>query len=132
MMIYGYFLGGTEVSFHPQKGMLGLFTSTNFVGVFYVSIMLGVNLVIANVLVNHIFSQLIRNMSYCFEIVMALTIYHVLNIERVHTGTSMLGVCFYVPGMMMIAGGQGVVQKLEMKINSEIYTASQIKVPNGT
>lgn len=66
MMIYGYYLGGTELSFDPKRGVLGLFTSSNFVSIFYIAIMLGINLVLANVLVNHIFSQVIKNMAYCF------------------------------------------------------------------
>lgn len=37
-----------------------------------------------------------------------------------------MGLCFLVPGMMMIVGGQGSLQKLEMKINSEIYTAETV------
>lgn len=80
--------------------------------------MLGLNLVIANVLVNQIFSQVIRNIAACFEIVITTTIYHLFSIEKLSTGISSLGLCFLVPGMMMIVGGQGSLQKLEMKINS--------------
>jgi hypothetical protein len=112
LVILGYYIGGTEFSFDPRRGVFGLFTSVNFVGVFYVSIMLGINLVMVNVMVNHIFSQVIRNMASCFEMVLVIAIYHLLNIEKVHTGTTMLGVCFLVPGMMMIVGGQGTLQKL--------------------
>ena len=69
-------MGLNEFSFDPYKGIFGLFTSLNFVSIFYVSIMLGLNLIIANVLVNQIFSVFIRNIASCFEIVITSTTFH--------------------------------------------------------
>lgn len=41
LITFGYFFGGSEFSFNTKFGVLGLYTYTNFVNVFYVSIMLG-------------------------------------------------------------------------------------------
>ena len=66
LVVFGYYFGGNEFSFDPKYGVFGLFTSANFVDIFYVSVMLGLNLIIANVLVNQIFSVFIRNIASCF------------------------------------------------------------------
>jgi hypothetical protein len=42
--------------------------------------MLGLNLIIANVIVNKLFSDFIRSMASSFEIVVITTVYHFLSI----------------------------------------------------
>lgn len=49
---FGFFFGGSEFSFHPKFGVMGLFTRDNFVSIFYVSIILGLSLMILLTLVN--------------------------------------------------------------------------------
>ena len=126
LILFAFFMGLNEFSFDPHKGVFGLFTSKNFVSIFYVSIILGLNLILANVLVNQLFSLFIRNMTSSFEIVITTTLFHIFSLEESYSGLTNLGLCFIVPGMMMIIGGQGSLQKLEMKINEEIYTCDNI------
>jgi hypothetical protein len=67
LVMFGYFFGGSSLfSRNPLYGMFGLFTIDNFVMVFYVSIMLGIGLMITNILVNQIFSESIRAMAGIF------------------------------------------------------------------
>jgi hypothetical protein len=66
LLIFAYFFGGNEFSFDPRRGVLGLFTEENFVSVFYVSVMLGLNLMLGNILVDRLFSDFIRNVASCF------------------------------------------------------------------
>lgn len=56
LITFGYFFGGSEFSFNTKFGVFGLYTYTNFVSVFYVSIMLGLTLIMTNILVRQIFS----------------------------------------------------------------------------
>ena len=128
LVVFGYYFGGNEFSFDPKYGVFGLFTSANFVSVFYVSVILGLNLIIANVLVNQIFSAFFINVASCFEIVFTNTFNHVFDLEKLYSGTTTLGLCFLVPGNMMLVGGQGSLQKLEMRINSEIYKSENIMI----
>lgn len=51
LITFGYFFGGSEFSFNTKFGVFGLYTYTNFVSVFYVSIMLGMMLIMTNILV---------------------------------------------------------------------------------
>lgn len=66
LITFGYFLGGNEFSFHPKYGVFGMFTSVNFASIFYVSIMLGLNIMVGSILVEKMFSELIRNIAGCF------------------------------------------------------------------
>jgi hypothetical protein len=91
------------------------------VNVFYVSIMLGLNLIISNLLVDKIFSEFIRNVSSCFEPVITISIYHIFAIEVLTPGMTCLGLAFFVPGMMLIVGGQNYLKKQEIKIDFLIY-----------
>jgi hypothetical protein len=56
LVTFGYFFGGSEFSADVKFGVFGLFTHTNFVSVFYVSVMLGLTLIMTNILVRQIFS----------------------------------------------------------------------------
>lgn len=57
LVTFGYFCGGSVLfSRNPLYGLFGLFTLDNFVMVFYVSIMLGIGLMVTNILINQIFS----------------------------------------------------------------------------
>lgn len=121
LVTIGYFFGGNEFSFDPVIGVFGLFTRENFVSVFYVSIMLGLNLIIGNLLVDKIFSAFIRNVASCFEPIITVSIYHLFSIEVLTPGMASLGLAFIVPGMMLIVGGQNYLKKEEIKINFLIY-----------
>lgn len=65
-MIFGYFFGGSEISANYLYGLFGLFTIQNFVMVFYVSIMLGIGLMLSNILIDQIFSETIRAIAGIF------------------------------------------------------------------
>lgn len=56
LITFGYFFGGNEFSFNVKYGVFGLYTYENFVRVFYVSILLGLTLMLSNILINQIFS----------------------------------------------------------------------------
>lgn len=56
LVTFGYFFGASEFTSNPLTGLFGLFTINNFVMVFYVSIMLGIGLMLSNILVNQMFS----------------------------------------------------------------------------
>jgi hypothetical protein len=66
LVTFGYFFGASEFSRNHLYGLFGLFTIDNFVMVFYVSIMLGIGLMISNILINQIFSETIRAMAGIF------------------------------------------------------------------
>ncbi len=83
--------------------------------------MLGLNLIVGNTLVDKIFSEFIRNVSSCFEPLLTVTIYHIFSIEVLTDGISSLGLAFWVPGMMLIVGGQNYMKKQEIKIDFLIY-----------
>lgn len=87
-----------------------MFTKENFISVFYVSIMLGLNLVIGSILVDKIFSEFIRNIASCFEPIITISIYHIFSIEVLTPGMSCLGLAFLVPGMMLVVGGQNYLK----------------------
>jgi hypothetical protein len=97
------------------------------VNVFYVSIMLGLNLIIGNLLVDKIFSAFIRNVASCFEPIITVSIYHLFSIEVLAPGMACLGLAFMVPGMMLIVGGQNFLKKEEIKINFLIYKEEEMK-----
>lgn len=90
--------------------------------------MLGLNLMIGNVLVDKIFSEVIRNVASCFEIIITTMIYHIFDIEVVHSGMTCLGFSFLVPGMMLIVGGQNQLQNKEFKIDLELYKQDEIEL----
>ncbi len=126
LITFGYFFGGNQFSFNPKNGVFGLFTQQNFVNVFYVSIMLGLNLIIANILLDKIFSQLIRNIASCFQTIITTFIYHIFNIQIIHSGISCLGYAFLIPGMMLIVGGQNYLQNKQAKINFLLYKQQEL------
>jgi hypothetical protein len=66
LVTFGYFFGGSEFSFNTKFGVFGLFTYDNFVSVFYVSIMLGIYLMIVNILTSQIFNDVIINAGFRF------------------------------------------------------------------
>jgi hypothetical protein len=109
------------------RGVFGLFTRENFVSVFYVSIMLGLNLIISSLLVDEIFSKFIRNVASCFEPIITVSIYHLFAIEVIAPGTTCLGLAFIVPGMMLIVGGQNYLAHEEIKINFSLYKQQEIQ-----
>ena len=76
----GYFFGGSEFSFNTKFGIFGLFTYENFVGVFYVSVMLGFYLMIVNILISQIFNDVIINAGISFEIILTSIAWHMLGL----------------------------------------------------
>jgi hypothetical protein len=99
---FGYFFGGSEFSSDPKFGVFGLYTYTNFVSVFYVSIMLGLTMILTNIFVRQIFSELIINVSSRFEIIYSSIFYHILRVEQIPSGMTCIGYCFLVPGLIFI------------------------------
>lgn len=66
LVTFGYFFGGSEFSFNTKYGVFGLFTYERFVSVFYVSIMLGLTLIMTNIIVVQVFSDLIISITARF------------------------------------------------------------------
>lgn len=89
--------------------------------VFYVSIMLGLTLIMTNILVRQVFSELIINIASRFEIVETSVIYHVLGLELVPSGLTCLGYSFIVPGLVFILGGQATLDNKDNQLNFELY-----------
>lgn len=52
-------------------------------------------------------------------------------IEEIYFGYTCLGLCLIVPGTMMIVGGSSSLQKMEMRINEEIYTTEKVKITDN-
>lgn len=80
LMTSGYFFGGSSFDFNTKFGVLGLFTYENFVSVLYVSIMLGLYLMIVNVLTSQIFNDVIINAGFTFELILTAIGWHVLGL----------------------------------------------------
>jgi hypothetical protein len=80
LVTFGYFFGASEFNRNHICGLFGLFTLENFVMVFYVSIMLGIGLMLSNILINQIFSESIRAMSGIFEPLVTSIIFHMLEL----------------------------------------------------
>jgi hypothetical protein len=66
LISFGYFFGGNEFSNNIKFGIFGLFTYENFVNIFYVSVMLGLNLMLVNILISEVFNSLVINVAACF------------------------------------------------------------------
>jgi hypothetical protein len=62
----GYFFGGSEFTNHIKFGVFGLYTYDNFVSVFYVSVMLGLYLILSNIMIAQIFNSVIINVASVF------------------------------------------------------------------
>jgi hypothetical protein len=73
--------------------------------------MLGIGLMITNVLVNQIFSEIIRAMAGVFEPLVTSILYHMLDLEPVPSGLTCIGFSFIVPGQLMIVAGQGIIHE---------------------
>jgi hypothetical protein len=77
---FGYFFGGSELSFDEFYGVFGVLTRENFPSMFYIGIMLGFNLMIGNILIKQIFSRVIIRISNCFTILIMAVLCHLLDI----------------------------------------------------
>ena len=77
---FGYFFGGSDLSFDEYYGVFGVLTRSNLPSMFYVGIMLGFNLTVSNVLLNQIFSSVILRISTCFNILIIGFFCHILKI----------------------------------------------------
>lgn len=85
--------------------------------VFYVSIMLGIGLMLSNILINQMFSESIRAMAGIFEPLVTSIIYHMLALEPVPSGLTCIGFSFMVPGQLMIVAGQSTLHQKPALIN---------------
>ena len=105
----GYFFGGSSFDFNTKFGVFGLFTYENFVSVFYVSIMLGLYLMIVNLLTSQIFNDVIINAGFQFEVILTLIMWHALGLELMPANMTCLGYAFITPGLIFNIGGQGAL-----------------------
>jgi len=105
----GYFFGGSEISFNEYYGVFGLFTGYNFVSIFYVAIMLGINLMLSNILVNQIFSPFIIKMSSSFHTLLIALFLNMFDVELTYSGYTALSFGFIVPGLILILSGQNAL-----------------------
>ena len=109
LVTFGYFFGGSEFSFNTKFGVFGLFTYENFASVFYVSIMLGLYLMIVNILTSQIFNDVIINAGFTFELILTSLAWHALGLERMPANMTCLGFAFITPGLIFNIGGQGAL-----------------------
>jgi hypothetical protein len=117
----GYFFGGSEMSFNEYYGVFGLFSGENFVGIFYVAIMLGVNLMLSNILLNQIFSGFIIKIASSFNILGIALFFNMFNVELTHSGYTAFSYGFIVPGLILILSGQNTLANADIKIDYVIY-----------
>jgi hypothetical protein len=110
MITFGYFFGGSDFDFHWRFGIFSLLSYETFIYVLYPSIMLGLFVMILNVLSAQIFNELIINIATCFKLIISAVIMHVLQLELIMSGITILGFCFIVPGLVFIIGGQGALE----------------------
>jgi len=118
---FGYFFGGSEFTFDPFFGVFGLFTRTNFVGILYVSILLGLWLIIVNTLIAQIFTIVIIDIASTFELIICCCIWNLFGLEKFPPGMTCIGYAFLMPGLVFIIGGRGVLDNVDNKINFELY-----------
>ena len=77
---FGYFFGGSNFSFNPNIGVFGLFTYENFVGILYVSILLGIWMIIVNILIAQIFTTVIIDIASTFELIICCFIWNLFGL----------------------------------------------------
>lgn len=111
-MSFGYFFGASELSFNPNTGIFGLFTIENFVSIFYVSVFLGMGMLITNIFVTQIFSDYMIGFANVFEPIFSSCMYHITNIEPAPSGLTCLAYAFIVPGSLLIIAGRGIITRV--------------------
>lgn len=106
---FGYYFGGSEISFNSYYGVFGIVNEQNFVSIFYVAIMLGLNLMLSNIFITQIFSSYIIKISDSFLILITAVFFHLFNLELTRTGYTSLSFGFFVPGLILILSGQNAL-----------------------
>lgn len=96
------------MSFDPNTGVFGLFTIDNFVSIFYVSVFLGMGMLITNIFVTQIFSAYMIGFANVFEPIFSSCMYHITGIEPSPSGMTCLAYAFIVPGSLLILTGRGI------------------------
>lgn len=114
---FGYFCGGSEISFHPLYGMFGLFTIENFVRIFYVSILLGLGFLFTNIFTYIIFPVAIMSIAGIIEPLVSSILLHMFDSEEIPSGFTCIGFSFMIPGLLMIVAGRNSVLGVPMKFN---------------
>jgi hypothetical protein len=117
---FGYYFGGSELSFNEYNGVFGLFDAANFVTIFYVGIMLGFNLMITSVMLEQIYSLFILDIANSFGPLVTTLLYRLMHLEEVMAYTY-LSFGFFVPGMILILSGNNASQNGEVKIDFVVY-----------
>ena len=101
---FGYYFGGSELSFNEYYGVFGIFDSGNFVTIFYVGIMLGLNLMLSNIMLYEIYSPFILDIANAFGPLVTSLLFRMMDLELVGVYTY-LSFGFFVPGMILILSG---------------------------
>lgn len=114
---FGYFFGGSVFNFNPNFGVFGLFTYENFVNIFYVSVLLGLWMVIANILIAQIFNTVIIDIASTFELLICCFIWDLFGLEHFPPGRTCIGYAFLMPGLVFIIGGKGILDNIDNKLN---------------
>ena len=125
---FGYFFGGSSFSFDSKYGIFGLFTYENFVGIMYVSILLGIWMIIVNILIDQIFTLVIIDIASTFELIMCCFIWNLFGLEKFPFGMTCLGYAFLMLGLVFIIGGRGILDNIDNKMNFELYRPTEVNV----
>lgn len=125
---FGYFFGGSDFSLNPNFGVFGLFTYENFVGILYVSILLGIWMIIVNILISQIFTTVIIDIASTFELIICCFVWNLFGLEKFPFGMTCLGYAFLMPGLVFIIGGRGILDNIENKINFELYRPTEVNM----
>ena len=80
LITFGYFFGGSKFTLNPHFGMFGYFMYQNFVSIMYVSVMLGLYLMIANILITQMFNEVIIHVGAAFEVIICSVVWHLLDV----------------------------------------------------
>ncbi|EAR82509.1 transmembrane protein, putative (macronuclear) [Tetrahymena thermophila SB210] len=120
MTMSSYFFSGSDLIHDSFWGCLGLFSSEQFSGFLFMSIILGMGNFITSVLINKIFKPIIPATISLFEPIFSTIILQLVGVQIIPGGLSCIGYVFILPGLFVINLGQFLLnEKKNQKQNEE-------------
>lgn len=89
--------------------MFGMFTTTNFVRIFYIAILLGMGIMITNIFTRMLFPAVILSICGIVEPLISSCLLHFFDSEEIPSGFSCIGFSFMVLGLLMIIAGRSAI-----------------------
>ena len=102
--------------------MFGLFTISNFIKIFYISILFGLWMMISNLFISIMFPAVVIKISEIVEPLVTSCILHFFGSEEIPSGFTSIGFSFGVPGLLMIIAGRNAVLQVPIKFNYNMIT----------